>query len=188
MELLITGVLLWCVVHFVPTLAKGFKASLVERVGAIPYRGLFAMVVLASLGLIIIGWGRVGPVNIYDPPEWGVRANNALMMLAVFLFVAAHRPTIVRRIVRHPMLTGLIVWGIAHLLANGDQRSLIVFGGLTIWALAEIRLINAREGAWIKLDAPGAKSEILGLIITVIAVIVIALLHNLSGVSPFPAG
>jgi uncharacterized membrane protein len=186
MELLIAGVLLWCAVHFVPTLAKDFKASLVDRMGAVPYKGLFAVLVFAALALIIIGWRGVDPVNLYDPPVWGVRVNNGLMVLAIFLFVAAHRPTIIRRVLRHPMLTGLSVWGVAHLFANGDQRSLIVFGGLTVWAVVEIQLINARDGAWIKPDAPGAKTEIIGLVITAVALGVIAFLHNLAGVSPFP--
>ncbi len=186
MELLIAGVLLWCAVHFVPTLAKNFKASLVTRMGATPYKGLFAGLIFTALALIIIGWNRVEPLNLYDPPVWGVQVNNALMVLSIFLFVAAQRQTIVRRVLRHPMLTGLAVWGIAHLFVNGDQRSLIVFGGLTVWAVLEIRLINARDGAWSKPDAPGAKTEIIGLLITAVALGVIAFLHNLAGVSPFP--
>jgi len=154
--------------------------------GVTPYKGLFAVLIFTALALIIIGWHRVEPVNLYDPPVWGVRVNNALMVLAIFLFVAAQRQTIVRRVLRHPMLTGLAVWGVAHLLANGDQRSLIVFGGLTVWAVLEIRLINAREGTRTKPDAPGAKTEIIGLVITAVALGVIAFLHNLAGVSPFP--
>lgn len=188
MTLLIMGVTLWCVVHFVPTLAIGFKQSLIERMGPVPYKVLFALLIFASLGLIIVGWNSVEPVNLYDPPEWGVHANNVLMIISIFLLVSADRKSMARRVLRHPMLTGLAVWGIAHLLANGDQRSVIVFGALTIWAVAEINLISARDGAWVKPDAPGLKSEFIGLIITAVVIGVIIFLHNLAGLSPFPPG
>ena len=186
MELLIPGVALWCGVHLVPTLGKGLKAALVERIGTNPYRGLFTFAIVVSLALIIVGWNNVDPVIAYEPPEWGIHANNALMLLSMFLFVAAHLPTVARRVLRHPMLTGTAVWGIAHLLANGDQRSLTVFGALTVWSIAEVLLINAREGEWVKADAPGFTSEIIVLSVTAAAVAVVAFLHNLAGVPPFP--
>lgn len=187
MEILIAGVFLWCAVHFVPTLAKGLKETLVERIGPKPYKIVFALLIFASLGLIILGWNMVEPVNLYDPPEWGLHVNNGLMLISIYLFVSAERRSIVRRILRHPMLSGLFVWGIAHLLANGDQRSVIVFGTMTIWAVLEIHLINAREGAWNKPDAPGVKTEIIGLMITAVIVGVIVFLHKLAGLSPFPS-
>ena len=84
------------------------------------------------------------------------------------------------------MLTGTAVWGIAHLLANGDQRALTVFGALTVWSIAEVLLINARDGEWVKADAPGLKGEIIVLFVTAVAVAVVAFLHNLAGVPPFP--
>jgi uncharacterized membrane protein len=186
MALLISGVFLWCVVHFVPTLGLSFKQSLIKRIGLIPYKGLFTLLIFASLVLMIVGWNSVEPVNLYDPPEWGVHANNALMLISIYLLVSADRRSMVRRLLRHPMLIGLSVWGIAHLLANGDQRSLIVFGALSVWALVEIPLINAREGAWIKPDVPGLKSEIITMIITAVVIGVITSLHDLAGLSPFP--
>ena len=43
---------------------------------------------------------------------------------------------------RHPQLIGVCLWAGAHLLVNGDMPSLVLFGGLLLWALAEIVLIN----------------------------------------------
>ena len=45
-------------------------------------------------------------------------------------------PNNVKRLLRHPQLTGVALWGIGHLLANGESRSIILFGGLGAWAIA----------------------------------------------------
>ena len=187
MPLLIAGVLLWCAVHFVPTLAIGIKQSVIERLGPMFYKIMFSFLVFASLGLMIVGWNIVDPIKVYDPPEWGVHANNALMLISIFLLVSADRKSMARRVLRHPMLTGVSIWGIAHLLANGDQRSVIVFGAMTVWSVAEIYLTSARDGAWTKPDASGLKGEIIGLIITAVLIGVIIFLHDLAGLSPFPS-
>ena len=45
---------------------------------------------------------------------------------------------------------GMACWGVGHLLANGDARSVVLFGGLTAWALIEMFLLNRRDGEWVK--------------------------------------
>ena len=42
-----------------------------------------------------------------------------------------------RALLRHPMLTGVLVWALAHLLVNGDEASLILFGWMAVWALGQ---------------------------------------------------
>ncbi|MBL4613916.1 MAG: NnrU family protein [Magnetovibrio sp.] len=192
MEMLIAGVALWSLAHFIPTLGQGLKQALVARIGAQPYRGVVALLVMSSLGLIYMGWTTTDPVGVYEPPGWAVHANNTLMLVAVYLLVSSHITTRVRHWVRHPMLLGMTLWGIAHLLANGDQRSLAVFGGLTIWAVADIFLINARDGISdgardVKSVKSGLKNEAFAIVATLVGVGVIGFLHNLAGVSPFPS-
>lgn len=166
MAVLIAGVLLWSAVHLVPALAPGFRQALVTRLGAGPWKGLFAVAILASLVLIVVGWRGTVPEAIYQPPPWGRPAAIGLMLVSVYLFGAARRPAMIKRLLRHPQLTGLAVWSLAHLLANGDHRSLILFGGLGIWAIVEIFAINRRDGAWIKPETPPLARELLGIVIT----------------------
>jgi uncharacterized membrane protein len=47
-------------------------------------------------------------------------------------------------------MAATLLWSLAHLLANGDSRSIALFGGLGIWAIAEVVLCNRRDGAWEK--------------------------------------
>ena len=51
------------------------------------------------------------------------------------------------KITRHPMLWGIGLWAVSHLLANGDQASLILFGGMAILAFGGMAHIDARRRA-----------------------------------------
>ena len=42
----------------------------------------------------------------------------------------------------------VVVWAAAHLLVNGDLASVVLFGGLGLWALVEMAVINRAEGPW----------------------------------------
>ncbi len=70
------------------------------------------------------------------------------MLVAVFLFgVGGTKGTLYPRM-RHPMLWGTVVWAVAHLLVNGDLASVLLFGGLGLWALVQMALINRAE-VWV---------------------------------------
>ena len=48
-------------------------------------------------------------------------------------------------ITRHPFLWGVALWGITHMIANGDVGSLILFGGFTVLALGGMAHIDHRR-------------------------------------------
>lgn len=184
---LVLGVLLWSGVHFIPSLAPGLKVKLSGSIGVKGYKGAFALSIVGSVFLIVIGWQAVGADAVYAPPEWAFPVTTLLMVLAFILFGAAKQPTRLKRIIRHPQLTGMAVWGVAHLLSNGDSRSIVLFGGLGIWAIIEMFLINAREGEWVKPEAPSILVEIRGLLISVVIFVIAIFLHPyFAGVSPMP--
>ena len=56
------------------------------------------------------------------------------------------------RVTRHPFMWGVALWALLHLLANGDQASVIFFGSLAVLALAGTFLIDARRT---RENAPG---------------------------------
>ena len=77
---------------------------------------------------------------VYDPPSWGIHLNNLLMLGRRRRCSApATRRAACAAWLRHPMLTGVVVWAVAHLLVNGDVASLVLFGWMGLWALAEHR-------------------------------------------------
>ncbi len=184
MAMLLLGLLLFAGVHFVPSLAPGLKNAWLGRLGENGYKATFSLLLLAGLGLIIMGWRSTSPTYLYPPPAGLYLPAMALIYLGFLLFVVSNRKSRLRRLIRHPQLTGVALWGIAHLMLNGDNRSLALFGGLTLWAVAEIIAINRREGAWVKDEPPGWGTELVTLAITVVVIGVVIWAHPwLAGVT-----
>ena len=165
MTLLITGVLLWSLVHLIPVIGRNSRQNAIDKIGEGGYKGLFSLAILASLALIVLGWRKAVPGSIYIPTLEMRYAAFALSALAFILFAAANHPTRIGRVIRHPQLIGVLLWAIAHLLANGDSRSLVLFGGLGAWCIAMVLLINQRDGEWVKPEPPSWTVEIVGIVI-----------------------
>lgn len=183
MAMLISGLLLFALVHFIPSMAVRLKSSWIDRMGENGYKGIFSLLLLASFALMIFGWRNTDPAFVYFPAAGLHVLGLILVVLGFWIMGASNRNSRIRRVIRHPQLTGVAMWGVAHLLLNGESRSIILFGGLTIWAILEMIAINRREGAWIKEDAPAWSYELVTLLIAVGVVAVLVLIHPwLSGV------
>lgn len=188
MILLVLGLILWWVTHSYPLVAKPARDALAAKLGEGPYKGAYTVVTLVALALMILGYRSMDFIPVYDPPLWAMHATDGLMLVAVFLFGASHSRGNVKRFIRHPMLLGLTVWAVAHLIANGDLASVILFGGLGVWAIAAIFMTNARDGAWVKPAPAPAKKDLILVAITIVAYLAIGFIHGLIGPSPFPMG
>lgn len=184
---LILGVLVWSTVHSLPCAGPSLRGGLLQRLGEGPYKGLFALAIALSVALMVLGWRSAEPVQLYTPPAWSRWAANGLMVLALVLFAASGVPTNLKRVLRHPQLTGVTTWAGAHLLANGDSRSLVLFGGLGLWALASMRWINRRDGAWQKPEALPLSADLKPLIGGIVAFALVYLAHPwIAGVPATP--
>lgn len=185
MGLLISGVLLWSVMHFLPAGGRGLRNSVAGSIGEGPWKGLFSLALVLSIALIVMGWRVIVPVPVYTPPGFGALLMSPLMILAVVLLGAANAKTNLKRYIRHPMLTGVAVWAAAHLLNNGDNRSIVLFGGIGLWALVMIFFINKRDGAAEAVEKQPVSGEIKLLAISAIVFIVLVIAHPyFAGVSP----
>jgi uncharacterized membrane protein len=184
MTLLALGVLSFAGLHLIKSLAPGLRSGLQAKLGENAYKGIFSLLVIGSVVLMVFGWRAAVPQFVYSPAPALHSLALVVMLLAFWLLVTASRPSRLKRIVRHPQLTGLILWAGAHLLLNGDSRALLLFGGLGVWALVEIFAINHRDGAWQKPEAPGLGADIVNLVITGVVVAVVIYIHPwLAGVS-----
>jgi len=166
MTRLVIGVLLWSLVHFIPSVASDFKNNMVARFGENPYKGLFVVLMIASIYLMISGWSSMTPVEpdvlmaVYTAPEWGGHLAAVLILLGFILFFAPYPSNNFKRLLRHPQLIGVVAWGVGHLVAVGTARAIVLFGGLAAWALIEIFLINRRDGPWLKPDKAALKNDV----------------------------
>lgn len=150
---LILGLALWSTAHLFKRVLPDQRAALGNK-----GRGLVALLVLISLGLMIMGYRAAETEVLYVLPGWLWYVNNGAMLVALFLMDIGRVKGVVRSKIRHPMLTGVVLWSVAHLLVNGDTASLVLFGGLGLWALAEMAVINRAEGAWTP-PAPGSYAK-----------------------------
>jgi len=123
MNWLIFGIALFTAVHLVSAVVPASCRSLKAAIGDKVFRSVYSLLVLAGLVLIVVGWRSAVPVAVYAPPAWGPTVAFLLMFAAVFLFGASHAKTNFKRYLRHPQLTGVLLFSAAHLLANGDSRS-----------------------------------------------------------------
>jgi len=83
------------------------------------------------------------------------------------------------------MLWGAVVWASAHLLVNGDMAAIVLFGGIGVWALISMMLINMAEGKWEKPKAGPALADVKWLVISAVVFAAISGLHIWIGPSPF---
>ena len=184
MLVLTIGILLFAGVHLIPSLAPTLKANWYSRLGEGGYKGSFSLLLLAALALIVIGWRSTLSTLVYLPSPALHALALGLLLITFLLFVVSSRNSRLCRLVRHPQLTGVTLWSIAHLLLNGDNRSLLLFGGMGLWAIVEMIAINRREGAWIKAEAPPWSTELVNLIITCAVIALVIFIHPwLAGVA-----
>lgn len=185
MTLLILGLALWIAAHVFKRVAPGPRAALQDRMGDAS-KGIFAVLILASLVLMVLGHRWADPVFVWAPPTWGVHVNNLLMLVAVALFGVGNSKSRLRRHFRHPMLWGFSLWAVAHLLVNGDLASIVLFGVLLLWALLEMGLINRAEPGYVPYDGGSLAGDVRLAAIAVVLYAIIAGIHAWLGVWPFP--
>src|SRR5262245_57333550 len=126
------------------------RGAVIARIGEGPYKGLFSLV--AVIGIVLIGYGfahyrSTGWIDIWYPPRWTRHLADALVWPAIILIVAAYIPGQIKRVLKHPMLAGVKLWAAAHLIANGDLGSIILFGSFLGWAVFDRISLKRRADA-----------------------------------------
>lgn len=136
---LVIGLVIFLGVHSLRMLAPTWREQQVQRLGLMPWKGLYSLVALIGLVLIIWGYGqaRLAPTWLWVPPVWTRHLAALLTIPAFILLVAAYLPgSKLKARVGHPMLLGVKFWALAHLIANGTLADLLLFGGFLVWATA----------------------------------------------------
>lgn len=142
----IAGLVIFFGAHLFTALARGGREKLVKRLGAWPYKGLYSLVSLAGFAFIVVGWRSTGSSLLYTPPEGGRHIAYLLTLFAFIMLAAAYAPKgKIAATVKHPMLAGVKAWAFAHLLVNGEVRSVILFGAFLAYGVID-RIALKRRG------------------------------------------
>nr|WP_249797386.1 MULTISPECIES: NnrU family protein [unclassified Bradyrhizobium] len=143
------GLVLFFAAHIFTTKRKA-RAEAIARLGEGTYKIVYSLVSLAGLALIIWGFAHYrssGWIDVWYPPKVLKHITLALMLPAVILVVASYLRGRIYATLKHPMLTGIKLWAAAHLLANGDLGSIILFGSFLGWAVYDRITLKHRTDA-----------------------------------------
>jgi len=178
MTLLLIGLTIFIGIHLLPSFSS-VREKLVNRYSLNTYKAGFTLV--AALGLVLIILGHLGApgIPLWIPPVWGRLAAHIIMLPALILFVAAKMPGNIKRYTRHPMLWGVTLWAAGHILANGDQASLIIFISIGSFALFDMVLANRRGAAYSQERKPITR-DLLVVVVGVIVYLAILTIHPMS--------
>jgi uncharacterized membrane protein len=169
MTLLILGLVLFLGVHSTRIVAEGWRGRFIAQRGEMAWKGLYTVVSIMGFALIIWGYGqaRMQPVVLWASPTWTRHLAALLTLPALIFLVAAYVPgNAIKARLKHPMVLGVKVWALAHLLANNTLADVLLFGGFLVWAVFSFRAARARDRANNIVYAPGRALP------TVIAVVV----------------
>jgi len=147
---------------------------------------LFALVSFAGLGLIIVGFGLSGDKGrLFAPVPAAVAIAPYAMVASFVLFAAANMRSHIRQALKHPMLLGLLIWSLVHLLAAGDVKGTVLFGAF--FAYAVIDLISATARGAVKTFVPSTKHDVIAIVAgTLLALVVMTFHRSLFGVAVVP--
>jgi uncharacterized membrane protein len=147
--LLVLGLILFLGMHSF-SMARKSRSGLIGRIGEGPYKGLYSLLSLAGIVLISIGYGQYranGYIPVWDPPVWTRHLSLLLVLIAFICVVAAYLPGHIKHRLKHPMLAGVKIWAFAHLIANGDLGSILLFGSFLVWAVVARISVKRRDVA-----------------------------------------
>jgi uncharacterized membrane protein len=149
LTVMILGLVLLLGVHALTT-QRELRARLIARAGEGGYKGGYALASIAGLVLIVWGFAHyraAGWIDVWHPPTALKHLTDALMLPAVILVVASYIRGRIYTALKHPMLSGVKLWAAAHLLANGDLGSIILFGSFLAWAVFDRISLKRRTDA-----------------------------------------
>lgn len=166
----VLGLALFFGLHFT-TATPALRRRLAKVTGEQAWKGLVALGSLAGVVLIVLGWSAVPNDPLFAPKLLAIRLAPPLVSVALVLFVigGGNMSGHIRRTLHHPMLVGVLIWSVTHLLANGGLRETLLFGSFAIFSVyALFSLLLAGKRATF---TPAWKWDVIGIVIGLVVAI-----------------
>ena len=174
---MIAGLALFLGVHTLTT-QRELRARAVASLGEGGYKIFYALVSLAGLVLIVWGFAQyraTGWIDVWYPPKALKHVAVALMLPAVIMVVAAYIRGRIYTTLKHPMLSGVKLWALAHLLANGDLGSIVLFGSFLGWAVFDrISLKHRADAGAPPIPVGGPGNDLIAVAVGLVAYLALA--------------
>jgi uncharacterized membrane protein len=177
LAVMILGLVLFLGIHTVTT-QRELRARAINSLGEGGYKILYALLSLAGLALIVWGFAdyrATGWIDVWYPPKAFKHITVALMLPAVILVVASYIRGRIYTTLKHPMLAGIKLWAAAHLLANGDLGSIILFGSFLGWAVFDrISLKHRADSGAPPIPVGGPGNDLIAVAVGIVAYLALA--------------
>lgn len=161
MTYLLLGLLIFIGVHSVRIVADDWRTRTRERIGPRAWTTIYSL--LSVLGIVLVVWGfgvvRQMPIQLWSPP-FGLRHVAAVINLVAFvLLAAAYVPdNRIKARLHHPMVLGVALWSLAHLLPNGNLGHMVLFGSFLLWSVLDGWAATQRDRRLGTVDPNGTTS------------------------------
>jgi uncharacterized membrane protein len=137
---------------------------LISLMGKNGYLIAYSLIAFGTLGAMIYAYSDVSHTDfVWLPSVLGYKCAKAIMFFAIVLLVLGtmiRNPTSmvwpdaindeyrgVIKITHHPIQWSIMLYAIAHLIANGDKASIVLFGTLGLVALLGPFAMDAKKRA-----------------------------------------
>ncbi|MEZ5828648.1 MAG: NnrU family protein [Hyphomicrobiales bacterium] len=144
MILLIVGIIAFLGIHMLPSFTH-VREGLIGRLGETGYRIVFSVLSIVTFVLLVWAFAKAPVIQIWSPPPWTRWVAIVLMLPAFIFLVAAYVPGRIKATVKHPFLVAIKTWALAHLIANGDLASILLFGSFLAYAVYDRITLKGRK-------------------------------------------
>ncbi|MCB1916941.1 MAG: NnrU family protein [Rhodocyclaceae bacterium] len=191
MGLMLLGMSIFFGAHSVRIFAAPWRERQLAKLGPIAWKGAYSLVSLLGLLLMVWGYGETrGEAELWSPPQ-AMRHIAILLTLPAFvLVVAAYLPrNHLRTALGHPMLAGVKLWALAHLLANGRAGDIVLFGAFLLWSVVAFAAARRRDRTAGRPKAEGSfKGDALALTVGLVAWAAFAMVGHMRLIGVAPLG
>jgi uncharacterized membrane protein len=158
MELLAIAAISFVGTHFL--LSHPLRRLFVDCIGELPFRGMYSLVSIITLGWTIWAYHQVGrQVPLWVPGDAGWLIASILMWVGSILFVGSivgnpafpgaagptGGPRAVFIITRHPMMWGFALWAIVHMIVIATSKAMLLDGAILVLALVGSALQDRKK-------------------------------------------
>ncbi|MCX7285596.1 MAG: NnrU family protein [Novosphingobium sp.] len=159
---LLVATVSFVVSHFV--MSGTLRGMLLSRLGEQMFLLVYSFISIGTLAWVIVVFDRTDPGfalwNGMHPLPWALASLLTIAALAFLIPSFVRNPALpgknaaglgtvipsgVFKITRHPMMWGIALWALAHLIAAPTARSIILMVGLIVLALVGSRLQDKRK-------------------------------------------
>ena len=148
MGLLILGLLAFLGIHSLRIFSNERRTHYIERLGEKKFKGIYSLLSLLGFLILVAGFAqaKLSPEWVWIPPSYAKHIMFLLMWVAFVLWAATYiHGNAIKDRVGHPMVLGVKVWALAHLLVNGQAHHVVLFGAFLIWAVLSFRAAKRRD-------------------------------------------